>query len=156
MESKFQDDKHKLVGGGEWTDDYMELQNDVVDEIAKTSAYSESFDFDTEVRKITVNDPLEEISDEIQERERTLGSTQVLPANLIIAIIDVARQLFSLTCARRTLPATPFAWATAVRFSGLPNLSPVPVLRPEPLLFGRNGHWSCTSLFHSKYRISSR
>lgn len=79
MEAAFQDAKHELVGGGEWADDYMELRNDAVDKIVKTSAYSESFNFDAEAAKIVAADPLEEISNEIEEREYTLGNTMSAP-----------------------------------------------------------------------------
>lgn len=68
LQAKILDDKFKLAGT-DAVDDYTQSTNFLVDQVAKTSAYSDTFDFDAEVAKIIVANPYEVINEKLTRNQ---------------------------------------------------------------------------------------
>ena len=73
LQAKVLDDKFKFAGT-DAADDHTELVNALVDQVANTSPYSDTFDFDAEAAKITIGNPYETINDLIEHSQ-----TPVIP-----------------------------------------------------------------------------
>ena len=73
LQAKVLDDKFKLAGT-DAANDHTQSTNLLVDQVVKTSAYSDAFNFDAEAAKITVANPYEIINEKL-----THNQSPVLP-----------------------------------------------------------------------------